>query len=226
MSRKNVTDKDTPEQLTPEEIKEQESIVYAWDELPEPCKERLVAIKDLRRKGITIHVIAKLLGVSPRTIHRDLQALKEAHCQYVRNFDQLAEIGDTISFYEEIENRFMELMRLASEDNEELVWRKDEGKNISQVVAQIPDHAAISRYGSLALAARKAKTDLLQKTGMVSIVPDKIEINAKYDVSKMSCADLEKAGKEVCQKIAETQERIKRITGPDPLAEYDHLWEN
>ena len=222
----NVTECDNSDTLSSDEINKQKGLVYAWDALPSKTKDRLVTIKDLRRKGLTIEVIAKLLKVSTRTIQRDLELLRESHCQYVQNFDQIAEIGDAIEFYDEIEGKFMELMRVASETNEVLTWTKDAAGKPTQIISQVPDHSATSRYGALALTARKTKNELLQRVGMMSVVPDKIELSTKYDVSKMGVKELEVANKEVREKISLVQERIKRINGPDPLAEYDHQWEN
>ena len=91
--------------LTAEEIDELESLGEAWEDLPSKVQERMVGIRDLRRKGFTVSTIAKLTGVSDRTIHRDIQRWESIFKLSVERFQADERIGESIAILKEVRDR-------------------------------------------------------------------------------------------------------------------------
>ena len=67
--------------------------------------ERRNQIVKLRLRGLQNKAIAKLLGVTPETISKEMKIIKQQNAEAVATFDQEAFIGEALSMFKEVQER-------------------------------------------------------------------------------------------------------------------------
>lgn len=181
------------------------------DGLSSEQRERIKAIQDLKRRGLTNAAIAKLLGCGEATVYRDWKLLREIYVSRGSNIAITEEVGSGIELYDEIVDKAMEGYRAAIEDSTDIDDKTSK-----------PDHAQANRYLMTALSAKKHKMDLLIEIGMAQMMSKamdkKIGPDGAIDISKLRTVEELRAVEDEMQKRSDENERkIHELDGPNPF---------
>jgi len=197
------------------------------EDLPAEIQERLLQIRELKRRRLTNTTIAKLLNCGVATIYRDLKLIRQLFLNRATDLNIMEEIGASLDLFDEVIDKTMDGARASLEDNERVVETVDKNGMRTFAVKNIPDHAQSGRYFQTALDAMKKKMDLLIQIGMAQTfnkIAEKNMVNStsKYNVASMNEENLQSALIDIQKKANEKRRHIHRLNGPDPLSYKDH----
>lgn len=161
------------------------------------AEERRRRVYELRLAGLSIPKIAKVFGVHPNTICKDIAVLKDEQTEKLKHVDPTAEIGAHIRFLEKISEEA--LTSAASADAE-----KDKA-------------AALT----LAMNARKTMMQLQIDTGILPKANPKADVESLMDfegrdIRQMGVSELEQVVRDLTQRLslAVAKEKAEQRTKP------------
>ena len=79
--------------------------------------ERQVTISRLKMRGLSQTAIASVLGVSQPIVSKELKKIKKVHQERGVTLDKNAMVGQTVSVYEEVEQKAWELFHTSPDDS-------------------------------------------------------------------------------------------------------------
>ena len=168
-------------------------------------KSRRELVFQLATQGVTQTRLAKLLGVSPKTIWSDLRALRKQGAERTRGFDAHAETGDHLMNFEYLYQQAMKMYHKVAESRS----REKRG------------------WMDQAMKARAAMVSLQMDTGLIpsagagdggNVFQMKGPDGRKYDIRKAKPADLRMLAADLMGKIQSNPKLLEQLQkrGPPP----------
>lgn len=193
-----------------------------FEDLSAEKQERLKIIIELRRRGVTNAAIAKLAGVGEATIYRDNQLLRKLASNRAASLDIKEEIGDALSFFDEIADKAMEGYRSAIEDSEQVVYEVTELGEKKPITKQIPDHSQASKYLVTAGHAKKQKIDTLMQVSTThalnKLLLAKADEAKAVDIASLKTPeDFNQAEENLKNRHYEIERQMHIFRGPSPV---------
>lgn len=200
------------------------------EDLPPDRQNRIRNVVELRRRGIAIAAMAKILGVGEATIYRDLKMLEEFDTFRIEDLNVKKELGESVSLFDEIAEKAMEGYRSSIEDHADIVYEIDQFGNKTQVLKSVPDHVSANRYLQSALSAKKLKVELVMNAFTQKRITHAVGISegTKIDISKIAPEQMAEMAAKIEERIENLYRSEFRIRGPNPLEiedekEFDRL---
>ena len=143
---------------------------------PDPVRDRIEKVVDLKMRGISNTAIAKALGVDPSTVWRDLKRARESYREELETEPAANLISDSLMFLDKIEELCLFEASQAS----------SAATSVDPTTGEVTRESSSNNRGRFqfiraALTAREMKMKLMLDTGVIPREADKLYHTIKKD---------------------------------------------